>query len=138
MKSLWKEFREFAFKGNVIDMAVGVMIGTAFSAIVTSLVSDMFMPILSIFTGSLDFTNLAVKLGTGEGAASVRYGSFLQAVLNFLLIAVCVFLFVKMVNRLKRLAPGDEEPAAPARICPYCKGALADGATRCPHCTSEV
>lgn len=134
MRSLWKEFKEFSFKGNVIDMAVGVMIGGAFGTIVTSLVNDLFTPILSLLTGRMDFSSLAIQLGEGEHAAVIKYGAFLQTVINFLLIAACVFLFVKAINSLKR----QQNAPPPARTCPYCKQALAEDATRCPHCTSEV
>ena len=136
MKGLFEEFKKFAFKGNVIDMAVGVMIGAAFGAIVNSLVNDLFMPLLSLLTGRVDFSSLSLKLGEGDLAASINYGAFLQAVVNFLLIAICVFFFVKMVNRLKGGKP--EAAPKPARLCPYCKLAIADDATRCPHCTSEL
>lgn len=136
MKKLFDEFKKFAFKGNVIDMAVGVMIGAAFGAIVSSLVNDLFMPLLSLLTGRMDFSAMKIMLGEGEGAASLNYGAFLQAVINFLLIAVCVFLFVKAINKLQR--PHEEAPAKPARVCPFCKMEIAEDATRCPHCTSEL
>lgn len=136
MKKLWEDFKKFAFKGNVIDMAVGVMIATAFSAIVNSLVNDLFMPLLSLLVGRIDFSNLKWVLGEGEGAASINYGAFLQAVINFLVIAVCVFAFVKLIGRLYRRQA--QEPAQPARLCPYCRMELAADAIRCPHCTSQL
>lgn len=136
MRKLWDEFKKFAFKGNVIDMAVGVMIATAFGAIVTSLVNDLFMPLLSLLVGRIDFSSLRWVLGEGEAAAAINYGAFLQAVINFLLIAVCIFAFVKLVNRLYRRQ--EEAPAPPARLCPFCRMEVADDATRCPHCTSEL
>ena len=97
---LWKEFKEFAFKGNVIDLAVGVIIGSAFTAIVTSVVNDLFTPLLSLITGRVDFSTLAITLGAGENAAKIAYGSFLQAVFNFLMVAICIFAFVKAINKL--------------------------------------
>lgn len=136
MKELFNEFKKFAFKGNVIDMAVGVMIGAAFGSIVTSLVNDLFMPILSLLTGRINFTDLKILLGEGESAASINYGAFLQAVINFLLIAVCVFLFVKLISKMQRKP--EEMPQKEARKCHYCKMEIADDATRCPHCTSEL
>lgn len=135
MKKLFEEFKKFAFKGNVIDMAVGVMIGAAFGKIVASLVGDLFMPLLSLLTGRMDFTTLSVTLGEGEGAAVLAYGSFIQTVIDFLLIAVCIFLFVKFITRLYKK---EEAPAAPARKCPYCRSAVDMEATRCPHCTSQL
>ena len=136
MKKIWKEFKDFAFKGNVIDMAVGVMIGSAFSKIVTSLVNDMFMPLLSLLTGSVSFTDLAVPLGEGEEAAKFAYGNFIQTVVDFLLIAVCIFLFVKLITKLRKKP--EEAPKEPARLCPFCKSEIHKEATRCPHCTSEL
>ena len=135
-KNLMKEFKEFAFKGNVVDMAVGVMIGGAFSSIVTSVVNNLFMPLLSLVTGRIDFTSLQVVMGEGENPAVFAYGTFIQNVIDFLVMAFCIFLFVKLINRFRK----KEEPA-PAklpRLCPYCKSAIADDATRCPHCTSQL
>ena len=137
MKKIWKEFKDFAFKGNVIDMAVGVMIGSAFSKIVTSLVNDMFMPLLSLLTGSVSFTDMAIPLGEGEEAAKFAYGNFIQTVVDFALIAVCIFLFVKLITKLRK-KPEPEAPKEPARLCPFCKSEIHKEATRCPHCTSEL
>ena len=133
---MWKEFKEFAFKGNVVDLAVGVMIGAAFGKIVASLVADIFTPILSLITGKIDFSTLSVKFGEGEGAASLNYGMFLQSVIDFLLMALCIFLFVKLINKLKKPEPAAPVPAA--RKCPYCMGVVDPAATRCPHCTSQL
>lgn len=140
MKKIWKEFKEFAFKGNVIDMAVGVMIGSAFSKIVTSLVNDIFMPLLSVLTGSVSFTDMAIALGEGEEAAKFAYGNFIQTVVDFLLIAVCIFAFVKMITKLRNKLDPEEpaQPKEPARLCPFCKTEIHKEATRCPHCTSEL
>ena len=134
--AMWKEFKDFAFKGNVVDLAVGVMIGAAFGKIVTSLVSDIFTPILSLITGKMDFSTLAVKFGEGEGAASLNYGMFIQSVIGFFLMAVCIFLFVKLINKLKKPEPVAEKPAP--RKCPYCLSEIDQAATRCPHCTSQL
>ena len=136
MGKIIKEFKEFAFKGNVIDMAVGVVIGSAFTGIVTSIVNDLFTPLIAKITGSVDFTALAIPLGEGAEATTIALGNFIQAVINFFLIAICVFAFVKFVNKLRR--PKVEEAPKPQRLCPYCKSAIADDATRCPHCTSQL
>lgn len=133
---MWKEFKAFAFKGNVIDLAVGVMIGAAFGKIVASLVADIFMPLLSLITGRMDFSTLSIKLGQGEGAASINYGLFIQAIIDFLLIAVCIFLFVKLISKMKKPEPVVEKPAP--HKCPFCLGEVDPAATRCPHCTSQL
>ena len=137
MAKVWKEFKEFAFKGNVIDMAVGVMIGGAFGKIVTSLVNDIFMPLLSLLTGGVSFADLAIALGEGEEAAKFAYGNFIQTVVDFLLIAVCIFAFVKLITKLRK-QPEPAAPAEPPRVCPFCKMEIAKDATRCPHCTSQL
>ena len=137
MKKIWKEFKDFAFKGNVIDMAVGVMIGSAFSKIVTSLVNDMFMPLLSLLTGSVSFSDMAIALGESEDAAKFAYGNFIQTVVDFALIAVCIFVFVKLITKLRK-KPEPVAPKEPARLCPFCKSEIHKEATRCPHCTSEL
>ena len=137
MAKVWKEFKEFAFKGNVIDMAVGVMIGGAFGKIVTSLVNDIFMPLLSVLTGGVSFADLAIALGEGEEAAKFAYGNFIQTVVDFLLIAVCIFAFVKLITKLRK-KPEPAAPAEPPRVCPFCKMEIAKDATRCPHCTSQL
>ena len=137
MGKLIKEFKEFAFRGNVIDMAVGVVIGSAFTGIVTSIVNDLFTPLIAKLTGSVDFSALAIALGSAEDAPKIAIGNFIQTVINFLLVAICVFAFVKFVNKMRR--PKEEPaPAKAPRLCPYCKSAIADDATRCPHCTSQL
>lgn len=136
MGKLIKEFKEFAFRGNVIDMAVGVVIGSAFTGIVTSVVNDLFTPLIAKLTGSVDFTALSIPLGSAADAPTINIGMFIQAVVNFLLIAVCVFAFVKFVNKMRK--PKEEAPVKAPRLCPYCKTAIADDATRCPHCTSQL
>ena len=139
MKALIKEFKEFISRGNVMDMAVGVIIGGAFTAIVNSLVNDMLMPLplLSLLTGGFDFSGLCIALGEGENAATINYGSFISAIINFLLIALVIFLIIKAINKVSRKKK--EEAAAPTtKECPYCKEQIAIEATRCPHCTSEL
>ncbi|MBE5808673.1 MAG: large conductance mechanosensitive channel protein MscL [Clostridiales bacterium] len=125
MGKLLKEFKEFAMRGNVIDLAVGVVIGGAFSAIVTSVVEDVFTPLIGMIFGQPDFSG--IQLG------SIMIGNFINAVINFLIVAVCLFAVVKAINKMKKPV----EVKAP-RTCPYCKQEIADDATRCPHCTSEL
>lgn len=137
MKALIKEFKEFISRGNVMDMAVGVIIGGAFTAIVNSLVNDMLMPLLSLLTGGFDFSGLCIALGEGENAATINYGSFISAIINFLLIALVIFLIIKAINKVSRKKK--EEASVPTtKECPYCKEQIAIEATRCPHCTSKL
>ena len=137
MKAIIKEFKEFISRGNVMDMAVGVIIGGAFTSIVTSLVNDVMMPVLSLLTGGFDFTALCVSLGEGESAATLNYGAFIAAVINFLLIAVVIFALVKMINKFSRKR--QEAPApAPTKTCPFCRETMSVEASRCPYCTSEL
>ena len=138
MKSFIKEFKEFISKGNVMDMAVGVIIGGAFTAIVTSLVDDILMPLISILTGGLDFSGLSIALGTGEGAATFNYGAFITAVINFLLIALVIFLIIKALNKFSKKQEDDKKEEPTTKICPHCKSEINIEATRCPHCTSEL
>ena len=137
MGKMLNEFKEFALKGNVVDMAVGVVIGGAFSEIVTSIVNDLFTPLLACLFGDVDFTHIAIHLkGTGENAITLNIGNFLQVVFNFIIIALCLFSVVKAMNKLKKPAP--EAPKPEPRLCPYCKSEIAKDATRCPHCTSQL
>jgi large conductance mechanosensitive channel len=140
-----KEFKEFAMKGNVLDMAIGVIIGGAFGKIVTSLVSDVLMPPLGLLLGKVDFSSLFLNLsGTPQpslaaakaaGVPTINYGVFLQAVLDFIIIAFAIFMIVKQVNRLKAPAA----PAAPTtKDCPLCLSTIPIRATKCAHCTSPV
>ena len=134
-----KEFKEFAFKGNVVDLAVGVMIGSAFTGIVNSIVKDLITPVIGVLTGGIDFSGCGIALGSGEEAPFLAIGNFVQTVINFFIIALCIFFMVKFINKLKRKPV--EEVAAPVvepRKCPYCKSEIADDATRCPHCTSQL
>lgn len=135
MKAFMKEFKEFISRGNVMDMAVGVIIGGAFTAIVTSLVNDIIMPILSLITGGFDFTALAIAFGEGEEAASLNYGSFIQAIINFILIAIVIFVIIKSINKFSKKKP---EEAPTTKECPYCMEKISIKAKKCPHCTSDV
>lgn len=137
MKALIEEFKEFISRGNVMDMAVGVIIGGAFTAIVNSLVNDMLMPLLSLLTGGFDFSGLCIALGEGENAATINYGSFISAIINFLLIALVIFLIIKAINKVSRKKK-EEAPVPTTKECPYCKEQIAIEATRCPHCTSKL
>lgn len=132
-----KEFKEFISRGNVMDLAVGVIMGSAFTAIVNSLVNDMLMPILSMLTGGMDFSSLSIVLGSGEFAAKLNYGSFISAVINFILIAAVIFMMVKGINRVSRKKEVVEE-APVTKVCPFCKKDIALDAVRCPHCTSKL
>ena len=139
MKSFIKEFKAFISRGNVMDMAVGVIIGGAFTAIVNSLVNDVMMPLLSLLTGGFDFTKLSVVFGEGEHAATLNYGAFIAAVINFLLIALVIFVFIKLINKFVRKKKDQEVETAPTtKKCPYCLEEIAIDAVRCPHCTSEL
>jgi len=142
---VFKEFKEFAVKGNVMDMAVGIIVGAAFGRIVGSLVNDVVMPPIGLLLGKVDFSNLFVSLsGTAydslaaakaAGAPTLNYGLFLNTVLEFLIVAFAVFLVVKQVNRLRR----EPAPAAPTtKDCPHCLTAIPLKATRCPACTSQL
>ena len=148
-----KEFKEFALKGNIMDMAIGVIIGGAFQKIVTSLVNDLIMPAISIFTGKVDFSDLVVTVGN----SSIKYGSFITTIVDFLIIAFSIFIAIRTINKLNDRAKQDldkmskktklfkgkkkkEEPIPEptTKICPYCLSEINIKATRCPHCTSEL
>lgn len=140
-----KEFKSFALKGNMTDMAVGIIIGGAFNGIVNSLVNDVIMPVLSIFTGKIDFSNLFIALDGNKyetlqaakdaGVATLNYGAFISGVLNFLIMAFVVFLIVRWINRLRRPA---QVSAPTTKKCPYCYSDVHINATKCPHCTSDL
>ena len=138
MKEFWKEFKTFISRGSVMDMAVGIIIGGAFTAIVNSLVDDLVMPLLSILTGGFDFTKLSVVLGSGDSAATLNYGMFISAIINFLLIAFVIFCLIKSINKMKDKIQKKEEEEPTVKVCPYCKSEIDIAATRCPHCTSEL
>lgn len=132
MKKFLKEFKEFALKGNVMSLAVGMIIGTSFSGLVTSLLDNIISPIIGCFnTGG--FNNLTITIGK----ATLEYGKFLNAVLNFLIMAFIVFLMVKAVNKLSSIGK-KEEVSITTKICPYCKSEIDIEATKCPHCTSDI
>ncbi len=134
MKSFIKEFKEFVSRGNVMDMAVGIIIGGAFTAIVTSLVNDIIMPLISLLTGGFDFSSLCIVLGEGEGAATFNYGAFIAAVINFLIIAIVIFCIIKAMNKFVK----KKEEAPTTKDCPYCCEKISIKATKCPHCGSEL
>lgn len=144
-----REFKEFVMRGNVVDMAVGIIIGAAFGTIVKSLVSDVIMPPIGLLLGNVDFTNLFAILRQGAtagpyasladaqaaGAVSINYGVFIMTIVSFVIIAFCVFLLIRQINRLKR----EEAPAEPTtKDCPYCLSSIPLEATRCAHCTSQL
>jgi large conductance mechanosensitive channel len=149
MKKIWKEFQEFAVKGNAVDLAVGVIIGAAFGSIINSLVKDVIMPPVSLLTGGLDFSNKFAVLRAAKdgsvafntpadaakaGAITWNYGNFLTLVINFLIVAAAVFLLVRAINKLRR--PAEKEPDE--KNCPACAMKIPIKATRCPYCTSEL
>lgn len=155
---MWKEFKEFALKGNIMDLAVGVIIGGAFQKIVNSLVNDIIMPVVAIFTGKVDYTKWSITIGE----SCIKYGSFITEVVNFFIIALSIFLFIRYINKLNRKietmkkeelkklekkvkfkirktekkTKEKEEPKT--KVCPYCFTEIHIKATRCPHCTAEI
>lgn len=146
MKKFLNDFKAFAMRGNVVDMAVGVIIGGAFGKIVSSLVADIFMPLIGMITGGIDISGAFYALDGGTyasaqaaadaGVGTLNYGVFLQNIIDFLLIALCIFLMIKLIARVMpaKAEPPKEEP----RLCPYCKAEIHKEATRCPHCTSVL
>lgn len=148
---MWKEFKEFAMRGNVIDMAVGIIIGAAFGTIVKSLVSDIIMPPIGLLLGNVDFSQLFVVIKEGTtagpyptvdaaqkaGAVSINYGIFINNVISFLIVALAIFMVIKTLNSFKKKEAALPE-APTAKDCPYCKEKISLDATRCPHCTSEL
>ena len=143
---MWKEFKEFAVKGNAIDLAVGVIIGAAFGGVVTSLVKDILMPPIGLITGGLDFSNkfIILKEAPGgpfntpaealkAGAVTWNYGNFITFLINFLIVAICIFLVVKAINKMKRPA---SDPVV--KDCPACAMSIPIAAKRCPHCTTQL
>ena len=136
MKKLFKEFKEFALKGNMLDLAVGMIIGAAFTAVVTSLVNDVFMPFLGLLTlGYVDFAALVIHVNNVD----IPVGNFFAAVVNFIAIAFVVFLIVKAINKMREKKKQEEEEAPKTtKICPFCRTEVDIDAVRCPHCTSEL
>lgn len=144
---MFQEFKKFAMRGNVIDLAVGVVIGGAFGKIVASLVADIIMPLVGLVVGGMDFAGKFVSLDGNTyptiaaaqeaGAATLNYGLFIMAIIDFLIIAFSIFMVVRAINKMKKPEePVAEEPTA--KECPFCKSQVAIAATRCPHCTSEL
>lgn len=142
---MFKEFKEFAMRGNVLDMAVGIIIGAAFGKIITSFVSDILMPPLGLVVGKVDFSNLFLNISgksydslaaaKAAGAATINYGIFLNSIIDFLIVAFAIFLLIRQVNRWNKPAPA---AAPPTKDCTYCATAIPLAAKRCPHCTSEL
>jgi large conductance mechanosensitive channel len=142
---MWKEFKAFAMRGNVMDMAVGIIIGAAFGRIITSLVSDVLMPPFGLILGKVDFSSLFVNISgksyptlaeaKAANAATINYGLFVNTVIDFVIVAFVIFLLVRQINKWNRPAPA---PEATTKDCPYCISAIPIKATRCPNCTSEL
>ena len=142
---MFKEFKEFAMRGNVIDLAIGFVIGAAFGKIVTSFVSDILMPPIGLLFGKVDFNNLYINLSGGRyetlkaakdaGAATINYGVFIATVIDFLIVAFAIFLVVRQINRMRR-KPETEAPATAE--CPFCASSIPIKAVKCPHCTSDL
>lgn len=154
-KKFMEEFKTFAMRGNVIDLAVGVIIGTAFQKIVSSLVNDLIMPIIGVITGGSNFNEQflilrvpqgvernqidSLKTAAALGASTFNYGAFLTTIIDFLIVALVIFIMVKAINKLNAIKKKEEEPKVPStKKCPYCTSEIAVAATRCPHCTSEL
>jgi large conductance mechanosensitive channel len=143
---MFKEFKQFIMRGNVVDLAVGVVIGAAFGKIVTSFVEDILMPPIGLGLGKVDFSNLFINLSTKDypsvaaakaaGAATLNYGIFLNNILNFVIIAFAIFLLIKQVNRLHEPAPAAAAPTT--KDCPHCLSAIPIKATKCAHCTADL
>jgi len=148
---MFKEFKEFAMKGNMIDMAVGIVIGAAFGAIITSLVADVIMPPIGVLLGNVDFSNLFILLNEGKipgpylspaaakaaGAVTINYGIFVNTIISFLIVAFAVFLVVRNINKLRRQAEAPPVVSS-TKECPYCLSAIPIKAIRCAHCTSDL
>ncbi|MBQ3964936.1 MAG: large conductance mechanosensitive channel protein MscL [Firmicutes bacterium] len=132
MKSFMKEFKEFAMKGNVMDLAIGMIIGSAFTAIITALVDNIFSPLLGLLI-KVDFNEAAVNVG----GVDILYGAFLMAIIKFILIAFVLFCMIKAMNKLRK-EPEAVEEAPTTKVCPFCKSEIPIEATRCPHCTSQL
>ena len=143
---MWKEFKAFIMRGNVIDMAIGIIIGTAFGAIVSSLVNDVIMPPIGLLLGKVNFANLYINLtnqtyanlaaAKAAGAATINYGVFINTIINFILIGLVLFFVIKGINRMQKPAPAAPKPET--KPCPYCLTEVPKAATRCPACTSQL
>ena len=144
---MFKEFKEFAMRGNVLDMAIGIVIGAAFGKIITSLVSDMIMPPIGLLLGKLDFSNLYINLSgqpyaslsaaKAAGASTINYGIFINTVIDFIIVVFVIFLLIQQVNKLRR-QPEVAAAVPTTKECPYCLSVIPIKAVRCPHCTSEL
>jgi large conductance mechanosensitive channel len=144
---MFKEFKEFAMRGNVLDMAIGIIIGAAFGKIITSLVSDVIMPPIGLLLGKLDFSNLYFNLSgqpyaslaaaKAAGASTINYGLFINTVIDFIIVAFVIFLLIRQVNKMKR-QPEVVAAVSTTKECPYCLSVIPVKAIRCPHCTSEL
>lgn len=144
---MWNDFKKFIFKGNIVDMAIGVIIGGAFGKIVTSLVNDIIMPVLSVVTGKIKFENLFIVLGSGSydtveeaqaaGASTLNYGLFITAVVDFFIVAVCIFLAIRQMSKIQKKFAKKKEIPPTVKECPFCKTSIHIDASRCPNCTSE-
>ena len=154
---MWKEFREFAMRGNMVDLAVGIILGVAFGTIVSSLVADVIMPPIGLLLGKVDFSNMFIVLREGAkaagpytslasakaaGAVSINYGVFINAIVNFIIVALAVFVLVRTINRARQRTEARKEAAAPVtpttKDCPYCFSKININASRCPNCTSQL
>ena len=147
---MFKEFKEFAMRGNVVDMAVGIIIGAAFGTVIKSLVADVIMPPIGLLLGNVDFANLFILLKPGNpggpylalaeaqkaGAVTINYGTFINTIISFMIVAFAVFLLIRTLNRLQKPEEGPAEPTT--KECPYCRSTIPINATRCAHCTSEL
>ncbi len=143
-----KEFKEFAMRGNVLVMAVGIIVGTAFGKIVSSLVSDVMTPPIGLLLGKMDFSSLYLNLthntyaslqeAKKAGAATINYGAFINTVIDFLIIAFIIFLLMRTINRMKRAEASSPTPAPPGKECPFCLSSIPLKAIRCAHCTSDL
>lgn len=147
MSKILKEFKDFALKGNMIDLAVGVIIGGAFNSLVKSLVDNVVMPGLSVFTGKIDFSNMFIALNgetyqtlaeAKEVTSVIAYGQFITEVINFVIMAFVVFMIIRFLNNLHKKEAAPAPAPVTEKVCPYCKSSIAIDATRCPHCTSEL
>ena len=137
---LMKEFKEFALKGNMVDMAIGIVIGTAFSGMIKSLVDNIFMPPIGYLTGKVDFSKLSAKLPVpGSDPVEIKYGLFVNSLISLLIVAAALFVVVKMMNRVRQaMERGEETPSPTTKSCPECMMEIPIKAKRCGHCTSPV
>ncbi len=152
-KSIFNEFKNFIMRGSVIDMSVGIIIGAAFTKIVNSMVADILMPPLGLLMGKVDFSNWFIVLKQGgtvpgpydslsaaqaAGATTINIGNFLNAIISFVIVAACIFVLIKMINKINKLKKQDAAAAPTAKKCPYCCTDIPLAAVRCPNCTSEI